>query len=361
MSTPRALVCLCFMVCLGLLSLSPLAQAQTPPTAYTISEAMGAPDPGTMTVYRNGDTAVIAVVRPSQSSTTLYDLKAGVTYSWDPKASPIQCGAGRFSGDWGDPFAMTAEVTGGIAKGDLKPAGTETVAGISTQVYAQNSPQGNVKAWLDKKDNLVMRATMTAPGAAPMTMVDIRRVMLAAPDAQLLKLPAACAGVHAAPTPAEVIADETGDSADNYVNAIYGPGSANSCSILVRVVAAKTMTPITNRLQFAIDTTYDQNNPNPPHYEFGMARDGSQNYAGGGVHEITNQAHNGMVKIDNPPAYFNLSVNLMKPNYGASMGLIYRQCFQPTTVLLYVVKDPNDPSAGADWLYAKGGKFATAP
>ena len=256
---------------------------------------------------------------------------------------------------------MTAEVTGGIAKGDLKPAGTETVAGISTQVYAQNSPQGNVKAWLDKKDNLVMRATMTAPGAAPMTMVDIRRVMLAAPDAQLLKLPAACAGVHAAPTPADVIADETGDSADNYVNAIYGPGSANSCSILVRVVAAKTMTPITNRLQFAIDTTYDQNNPNPPHYEFGMARDGSQNYAGGGVHEITNQAHNGMVKIDNPPTYFNLSVNLMKPNYGASMGLIYRQCFQPTTVLLYVVKDPNDPSAGADWLYAKGGKFATAP
>jgi hypothetical protein len=252
-------------------------------------------------------------------------------------------------------------VTGGIAKGDLKPAGTEMVAGISTQVYAQNSPQGNVKAWLDKKDNLVMRAMMTPPGAAPMTMVDIRKVTLAAPDAQLLKLPAACADVHPAPTPAELIADETGDSADNYVNAIYGPGSANTCSILVRVVTAKTMTPITNRLQFAIDTTYDQNNPNPPHYEFGMARDGSQSYAGGGVHEITNQAHNGMVKIDNPPAYFNLSVNLMKPNYGAGMGLIYRQCFAPTTVLLYVVKDPNNPQAGTDWLYAKGGKFAAAP
>jgi len=59
-----------------------------------------------------------------------------------------------------------------------------------------------------------------------MTMVDIRKVTLAAPDAQLLKLPAACAGVHPAPTPAELIADETGDSADNYVNAIYGPGSA---------------------------------------------------------------------------------------------------------------------------------------
>ncbi len=92
-----------------------------------------------------------------------------------------------------------------------------------------------------------------------------------------------------------------------------------------------------------------------------MATDGSQSYSGGGVHEITNQAHNGTVKIDNPPAYFNFSVNVMKPNYGAGMGLIYRQCYRPVTVLLYVVKDPNDPLAGADWLYAKSGKFATAP
>jgi outer membrane lipoprotein-sorting protein len=353
MATPRVLICL------GLLALCPLAQSQTPPTVYTITQGLAGSDPGTLTIYRNGDKVVMETVLPTQTSRSLYDLKTGVSLSWDPKASPIQCSAGRFSGDWGDPFAMTAEVTGGIAKGDLKPAGTDTVAGIATQVYEQNSPQGNIKAWFDKKDNLVMRATMTSPGTPPSSMVDIRKISFAAPDPKQFTLPAACAGVHPAPTPAEAIADETGDSADNYVNAIYGPGSANSCSILVRVVTAKTMTPITNRLQFAIDTTYNQDNP--PHYEFGMARDGSQSYSGGGVHEITNQAHNGMVKIDNPPAYFNLSVNLMKPNYGAGMGLIYRQCFRPVTVLLYVVKDPNDPQAGADWLYAKGGKFATAP
>ncbi len=362
MSTPRTLACLCGLVCLSLPVVGPLAQAQTPPTAYTISEAMVG-DPGTLTIYRNGDKIVMEAVRPTQTSMSLYDLKTGVSLSWDPKASPIQCSAGRFSGDWGDPFAMTAEVSGDIAKGDMKPIGTETVAGVSTQVYGESLPQGNVKVWLDKKDNLVIRATTAGPGVgtAPTALVDIQKVTFAAPDPRLFTLPAACAGVHPAPTPAELIADETGDSADNYVNAIYGPGSANSCSILVRVVTAKTMTPITNRLQFAIDTTYDQNNPNPPHYEFGMATDGSQSYAGGGVHEITNQAHNGMVKIDNPPAYFNLSVNLMKPNYGAGMGLIYRQCFASTTVLLYVVKDPNDPQAGADWLYAKGGKFAAAP
>ena len=289
MSTP------CALIRLGLLGLCPLAQAQSAPTTYTISEALVG-DPGTLTIYRNGDKIVMETVRSAQTAMSLYDLKTGVSLTWDPKASPIECSAGRFSGDWGDPFAMTAEVTDDIAKGDLKPAGTETVAGISTQVYEQNSPQGNVKAWLDKKDNLVTRVTMTAPGTPPSSMVDIQKVSLSAPDPSLFTLPAACAGVHPAPTPAEVIANETGDGADNYVNANFGPGSANSCSILVRVVTAKTMTPIAIRLQFAIDTTYDINNP--PHYEFAMARDGSlEPYSGGGVHEITgSRAHNGMAE-----------------------------------------------------------------
>jgi hypothetical protein len=121
------------------------------------------------------------------------------------------------------------------------------------------------------------------------------------------------------------------------------------------------MTPIGGKFQVAIDTTYNQDNPNPPHYVFGMGTDGSQTYSGGGVREITNQIRNGMVRIDNPPAYFNLGVNLMKPGTGASLGLIYRQCFSPTTVLLYVVKAPDNPSAGGDWLWAKAGKYATVP
>ena len=92
-----------------------------------------------------------------------------------------------------------------------------------------------------------------------------------------------------------------------------------------------------------------------------MGADGSVTFSGGGLHEITSQIRNGMVRIDNPPAYFNLSVNLIKPGSGSGMGLIYRQCFAPTTVLLYVMKDPDNPSAGADWLWAKAGKYATVP
>jgi hypothetical protein len=157
------------------------------------------------------------------------------------------------------------------------------------------------------------------------------------------------------------MAAETGDSGANFVNAIYGPGSKNSCSIVLRVVAAKTMTPINRKFQVAIDTTYNQDSPNPPHYVFGVGNDGTSTYSGGGLHEITNQVHNGMLRIDNPPAYFNLGVNIPTPNHGADVGLIYRQCFAPTTMLYFVVKDPSNPANGGDWLYAKAGKYAALP
>ena len=194
-----------------------------------------------------------------------------------------------------------------------------------------------------------------------MTMVDVTKVSFTTPPASRFDIPATCAGVKPPPTPAELIAAETGDDAANWVSANYGPGSANSCSILVRVVAAKTMAPIDRKYQAAIDTTYDQNNPTPPHYEFGVGNDGTSTYSGGGLHEITDQVHNGMLRIDNPPAYFMFGVNIPTPNHGADVGLIYRQCFAPVTVLYDVIKDPANPANGDDWLYAKSGKYATAP
>ena len=174
-------------------------------------------------------------------------------------------------------------------------------------------------------------------------------------------LPPTCAGVHPPPTAAELIAAETGDNADNFVNAMYGPGSKNSCSIVLRVVNAKTMAPINRKWQAAIDTTYNQDSPTPPHYEFGSGTDGTSTFAGAGLHEITSQIHSDILRIDNPPAYFNLSTNFIQPGRGAGIGLIYRQCFAPTTMLYFVLKDPNDPGAGGDFLYAKSGKYSTVP
>jgi hypothetical protein len=353
------------LLCAGLAAAPLLAPAQTPPTAYTITEGGAA---GTMTVYRSGTKAVIETNQPAQSggvaahrTLTLYDLKAGVSRTWDPTATPISCSVANFSGDWGDPYASTADLTASIAKGDLKPAGAETLYGIPTKVYAGSAQGMNLKAWFDEKDGLIIKAAFGAPGGPMTTMVDIRRISTAAPPASIFVLPAACAGAKPPPTATELMGDETGDDGANWVNAIYGPGSSNSCSIVVHVVAAKTMAPINRKYQAAIDTTYDQNSPTPPHYEFGVGTDGTSTYSGGGLHEITSQIHNGILRIDNPPAYFMLGINIPTPNRGANVGLVYRQCFAPVTMLYWVVKDPANPANGGDWLYAKSGKYAAPP
>lgn len=363
MSTPKIPFAHFLKASVCLLALATLAFAQAP-TSYVITQSVGTTG-GTSTTYRSGSKALVYFNQSAQGATpathtyTLYDLAAGANYSWNPDASPITCSAGTFSGDWGDPFAMAGEVTDDLKKGELKPAGTDTVAGLATQVYTGSTAQETEKVWLDQKDGLVLRATYTPTGAAPMTLVDITKVSLTAPSASLFTLPPACAGAKPPPTPAELMAAETGDSAANWVNASYGPGSTNSCSIIVHVVAAKTMAPINRKYQAAIDTTYDQNNP--PHYVFGVGVDGTSTYSGGGLHEITNQIHNGTLRIDNPPAYFMLGVNIPTPNRGADVNLVYRQCFAPVTMLYWVVKDPSHPADGGDWLYAKSGKYATPP
>jgi len=349
------------------LALAQVAIAQTPPTAYTVTEVTHTSDtPGAMVIYRNGSKALMDVTFPKSGDTpahralTLYDLTAGVTYSWYPAATPIECNAGRFSGDWGDPFVSDDEIPKAIAKGDLKPAGTENIGGIATKLYAGTISGSSIKVWLDPKDNLVMRVQLSSPGsAAVMTMVDITKVSFASPPASLFVLPPSCAGVHPAPTAAELIAAETGDTATNYVaNTGLPSGNKNSCTVVLRVLRAGVMTPVT-RYQAAIDFTY--NVDNPPHYVSGVIDSGIETFSGGGIHEITNQIRNGVLRIDNPPAYFGLDVNLIKPHYGSSTTVIYRQCFAPQTVLLYVVKDPDNPSAGGDFLWAKSGKFATVP
>jgi len=350
----------------GIIAVLSLAHAQTPPTAYTITQALQGGEDGTMTIYRNGSQVVFEYRHaakpdgtPASHSLSFYDLTAGVSHTWDPSINPPSCSVGKFSGDWGDPFASTAELTAAIAKGDLKPAGPETIGGIPTKVYAGVTQGTNLKVWLDEKDGLVIRLAFGAPGAAMQNMVDIRSVTFAPPPASLFTMPAYCASVKPPPTPAELIADETGDSGDNFVNGLYGPGSTNSCSIVIRVVAAKTMAPVTRPWQFAIDTTFNQDHPSP--YTFGVGNDGTSTFSGGSIHEISNQIHNDMLRIDNPPATFYKAMNVKQPGRGTEAGMIYRQCFAPVTMLYYVMKDPADIGKGADWLYAKAGKYAAVP
>jgi hypothetical protein len=351
---------------------APALQAQTAPspTVYSLTETNAMFGPVmTVKIYRNGSKAVLdsqsaasATMPKAIHTSALYDLNTQQSLSWDLNDSSIPCGKSNFSGSWGDPFADSASLLADIYKENPKQVGTTTVLGFSAKVLEVSSPDGTMRVWVDTKYGLLLKAQSIPPNGAPRTIIEVTKVSFTAPSASLFAVPANCAAAAAAPLPpteAERIAAETGDSADNYVNAIYGPGSKNSCAVILRVVRAGTMTPITNRLQVAIDTSY--NVDNPPHYVYGMGTDGTQTFSGGGIHEITNQIHNGIVRLGIPPAYFMLDVNLMKPGTGASEALIYRQCFAPTTILLFVVKDADNPSAGGDFLWVKSGKYATLP
>jgi hypothetical protein len=349
-----------------LLVLSPLLAAQTPPTSYTITQ--NSPTPGaTSTIYRSGSKALIVFNSPAQGATpgsrtySLYDLGAGVNHSWNPDDKNVPCSAGTFSGDWGDPFAMIADVNQEIAKGDIKPAGSETINGVATQVYAGTSQGAAIKVWLDTKEGLVIRASFGPPGGPMQNLVDVTKVSFAAPAASLFVLPAACAGVNPPPTPAQLIADETGDDAANYVSAFVGPGSKDTCDVVLRVVKAKTMTPLMP-IQLGLDTQYDQNDPNPPHYEFGVADNGTMTMSGGHLREITSGIHDGTVNLGSSlPPYFNMLVNAVHPGHSAGTGLIYRQCFGPTTVLLFIYKNYGQSDEGVDALWVKAGKYAMPP
>lgn len=349
------------------LALSPLLFAQTPPTDYTITQAVStAGDGAFLTTYRSGQRAVTDMFYPAQPgapahhSFTFYDIAAGTSHSWDPSSNPPSCSAGKFSGDWGDPFQATTELTEALKKGDLKPAGMETLHGVPTRIYTGSGQGMEIKAWLDEKNHIVIRAAFGQPGGAMTNMVDITKVSFVPPPASALTLPAYCASVKPPPTPAELVSDETGDDGANWVNGIYGPGTKASCSIVLHVVLAKTMAPVNRKFQVAIDTTYKQENPAPSGYTFGVGQDGTATFSGGGLHEVTSQVRNGTLRIDDPPPAFNLSVNIPTPNQGAGIALIYRQCFAPVTNLYFVVKDPNDMNKGTDYLFAKSGKYASA-
>jgi hypothetical protein len=367
MSLRTFALCAAGVVLLAACQASLRAQTAPAPTAYTVTSTSSMMVEGQVTkTSRLGSKALVEQFNSTDPKAphtrSLNDLAKHTNLTWSLPDFAGGCGTGAFSGDWGDPFVFSASLLDDLNKQNPKQVGTETVHGFAARILEAGGPDGKTRVWVDNKYGLLLKAQSIPPNGAPRTLIEVTEMSFAPPPASVFAIPAACAADAAAPPPlteAELIAAETGDSAANYVNAIYGPGSKNSCSVVLRVVRAKSMTPIVNRLQVAIDTTY--NVDNPPHYVYGMGTDGSQTFSGGGVHEITNQIRNGMVRIDNPPAYFNLGVNLMKPGTGASVGLIYRQCFAPTTVLLYVVKDAENPDQGGDWLWVKSGKYATVP
>jgi hypothetical protein len=316
-------------------------------------------------IYRDGAKALMDItVPPSQQSPkgmhhrSLYDLQTQRSYDWDPMDPSVPCTPGAFSGDWGDPFASSAEMTADIPKQNPKQLGAETVNGIATQVLeVVPSGQGKSKLWLDPKYGLIVKWESMGPDGQYQSMIEVKELSFARPPASVFILPPNCAKAAAGPPPVteeQRIAADTGGSAQDYVDAITTQPSASSCTALFRVVHAGTMEPITSGFQIGIDTTVDPNH----RAQYVVGPPEHAHFSGGGLHEVTGEMRNGVLRIDSVPPQFDLEAAFGKGGFSSS--LVYRQCFQPQTVLLLVVKNPEKLSEGTDLLWVKSGKFAAA-
>jgi hypothetical protein len=321
----------------------------------------------TVKIYRNGSKAVLdsesaasATMPKAIHTRALYDLNTQQSLSWDLADSSRPCGKSNFGNDWGDPFATSAQMISELAQQNAKQVRTETYLGFTAKVLEASSPDGTMRAWVDAKTGLVLKAQMIPASGAPQNLIEVKSLSYAQPPASVFALPANCAEAAAGPrvlSESDRVAELTGGDAQDFVRAIEGPGSQNSCTMIFRVVKAGTMEPVTSGFQVALDTTIDINNL--PGYTIGHSKDGRATFAGGDLREVTSQMHNGVLRIDNPPAQFELDTEF--GNAGSSTALIYRQCYGPQTVLLFVVKDTANLGKGGDWLWVKSGKYATVP
>jgi len=317
---------------------------------------MSGPAGSTKEILRDGNRVVVDQSYPREGypngfhTREFYDLQAGKSYSVDLNQATAQCGAANFSGDWGDPFATSDD----LAKLNPKAVGADTVNGMAAKVLevvipGQSAP---AKMWVDEKYGLVLKFEMEGK-----TVLEVKKVSFAKPPASALALPAACRGVSAPPTEAEAIAAATGGNAADFANAILPPASTsrNSCTVLLRAVRAGSMAPVTSGFQVAVDRTIDPDHP--ASYQMGVGAGGHMTFAGGGLKEVTSQIQNGVLRIDDAPVHFYLEMAF--GNGGSTSALIYRQCFGPQTVLLHVVKNPDQISDGTNyWLWVKSGKYA---
>src|SRR6185437_6806392 len=129
------------------------ALAQTAPTAYTVVQTnsmMGAPV--TMTIMRDGSKVVI----DQNGARQWFDLDSHRNWTVSLKDTSGPCSVGRWSGDWGDPFAGSAD----LAKQGLKETGAETINGVPARIIEGGAPPNVGKGWLDPKTGLLMSADL---------------------------------------------------------------------------------------------------------------------------------------------------------------------------------------------------------
>ena len=294
-----------------------VAQYAKAPDTYSVTEVNNMFMAGmTMEVTRDGTRAVVDQSYPPREGSpkgyhtrTFYDIPAGKSYTQDLLQPGGPCTGANFSGDWGDPFAMTAQINAEAAKKPLKDLGPGTVNGMAAKVMevpVEGMPTP-AKVWIEGKHGLVLKLDMAMPGKPQATLFEVKTVSFGKPPAGAVAQPASCvAAGPPPPTEAEKIAAATGGNATDFAIAPIAPAtpSRNSCTVLLRTVRAGSMEPMTTGFQVAVDLTVDLDHP--ASYKMGAGPGGKATFAGGGLKDLTSQLRNGVLRIDNVPEKFDV-------------------------------------------------------
>ena len=177
------------------------AQPAVAPTRYSVTEILFFVVPDQiMKIGRDGQSAIIEQSIPARAdhptgvhSRAYYDLKAGLSYTLDLIDRATPCGPSKVSGDWGDPFAMSADLIAQMAKFHPTNAGAATVNGIATEVSTATTPDGQAKVWVEPKTGLIVKWVMTPPNGPPRTMTEVTSFSQTPPSPAALALPTKCA------------------------------------------------------------------------------------------------------------------------------------------------------------------------
>jgi hypothetical protein len=146
------------------------------------------------------------------------------------------------------------------------------------------------------------------------------------------------------------IADETGGRAADYADAVAEPATDQTCDVRFSFVRAKTLEPLTDGFQFAIDTEIDVTQPMAD-YRTEVNADGRWTFGGGHLRELTGDFKDGALLVRNAPKYFHVEA-AFGPGHTSS-ATIQRRCAGLTTRLVYVVDNPDAGVDGGDWLWVK--------
>lgn len=308
---------------------------------------MAGPPGQNMVIYRSGPKAAIDIIHepggPSGTTRSVIDLDSHSHYDWDTTNPGNGCSVGKWSGNWGDPFEETKGFQDELTKAGGKVVGNEAVNGAAAKVFEAGMPDGSkARMWVDDKSGLLLKLQSTDKSGKSQTMTEVKSVSLSKPPDSVFEIPPSC--VAAAHPPVD----------PDFEVATTAPASQDACVVWVRVVKAGSMETIKGGFRMGIDLAI--NTLHPAEHNVGQGPDGNGVFSGGGIREMSGQFKDGVLRLGRIATMFYIA-SVFDNNRGFASAMMYRKCFGPQTMLLMVVKDPNNIGKGVDYLWDKKGKY----